>query len=384
MYWALASGSSTWRSFLETQKFPALQQYYANLPGGGSGEGTGYGLAQGRLFEIYRIWRDGTGVDLSAPNTHLDDTIDYWIHASVPTLDRVAPIGDQSRVSYPEIWDYHRNVLLQSRALGHDPARRARAQWWLGAISIPQMTSGFNFRNDLLSPGAGGSAPTALHHHATGPGHFFARSDWTRSAMWLSFVAGRYNQSHAHKDQGAFTLFQGDFLAVTENVFTRSGIQQGPEVHNVVRFVSGGQNVLQREGTTSTMSVAPVAGGVYVDANLTPSFAGNAAVTQWRRELTLANRGLRVRDTFAKGAGVEAIFQVNTPLQPVVSGRTARAGNLVVTVVSPADATLGVLDWRTVNASEFTRGWRLDVRGSGSEFVVDFATGDDLFAAGFE
>jgi hypothetical protein len=385
MYWALASNSAAWRNFLEQQKFPALQQYYANLPGGGSGEGTGYGLAQGRLFETYRIWRDGTGVDLSAANTHLDDTVDYWIHATVPTRDRVAPIGDQSRVSYPEIWDYHRNVVLQARAMAHDAGRRARAQWWLSSISIPQMTSGFNFRNDLLSPVAGGSVPTALFHHATGPGHFFARSDWTPNAMWLSFVAGRYNQSHAHKDQGAFTLFQGDFLAVTENVFSRSGIQQGSDVHNVVRFVSGGQTVLQREGTTSTMTVTPGSGGsVYVDANLTPSFAGNPAVTNWRRELTFANKQLRVRDTFAKGAGVEAIFQVNTPVQPVVNGRTAKAGNLTITVVSPADATLSVLDWRTVNASEFTRGYRLDVRGGGSEFVVDFSTADDVFSAGFE
>lgn len=385
LYWALASNSASWRNFLETQKFPALQQYYANLPGGGSGEGTGYGLAQGRLFEIYRVWRDSTGTDLSSPNAHLDDTIDYWIHATVPTLDRVAPIGDQSRVSYPEIWDYHRNVQLQARSMGHDAARRARAQWWLASISIPQMTSGFNFRNDLLSPGSGGAQPTALVHHATGPGHLFARSDWTPGAMWLSFVAGRYNQSHAHKDQGAFTLFQGDFLAVTENVFSRSGIQQGSDVHNVVRFVSNGQTVLQREGTTSTMTVTPNANGsLYVDANLTPSFAGNAAVTQWRRELTFGNRQLRVRDTFTKGAGVEAIFQLNTPVQPVINGRTARAGNLSITVVSPADATLSALDWRTVDSNEFTRGWRLDVRGSGNEFVVDLGTGDAVYANGFE
>jgi len=385
MYWALASNSATWRNFIVNQKFPALQQYYANLPGGGSGEGTGYGLAQGRLFEIYRIWRDATGTDLSASNVHLDDSLDYWIHATVPTLDRVAPIGDQSRVSYPQLWDYHRNVQLQAHAMGHDSAGRARAQWWLSSISIPQMTSGFNFRNDLLSPAIGGAPPTVLHHHATGPGHLFARSDWSSSAMWLSFVAGRYNQSHAHKDQGAFSLFQGDFLAVTENVFSRSGIQQGSDVHNVVRFVSGGQPVLQREGTTSTMVVTQGAGGaIEVDANLTPSFAGNAAVTNWRRQLSFANRALRVRDTFVKGAGVEAMFQVNTPVIPVVSGRSARAGNLTITVVSPADATLSVLEWRGVDPAEFTRGYRLDVRGSGAEFVVDFSTGDSVFGNSFE
>jgi hypothetical protein len=247
------------------------------------------------------------------------------------------------------------------------------------------MTSGFNFRNDLLSPTTGGTPPTALYHHASGPGHLFARSDWSRDAMWLAFVAGRYNQSHAHQDQGAFTLFMRDFLAVTENVFTHSGIQQGAEVHNLVRFVSGGTTVRQREGTTSTMTVTPGAGGALaVDANLTPSFAGNAAVTMWRRQLTFGNRQLRVRDTFTKGAGVEAIFQVNTPVRPVVNGRVARAGDLVISVVTPADATLSVVDWHAVDASEYNSGFRLDVRGSGSEFVVDFGGSDAVFSAGFE
>ncbi|HQY35967.1 MAG TPA: hypothetical protein PLI00_05265 [Pseudomonadota bacterium] len=374
MYWSLASNSSTWRTFLDNQKFPPLMDFFAALPGGGSREGTGYGLAQQRLFELYRMWRDSTGTNLGAAGTHLNDSPDYWIHATVPTLDRIAPIGDQSRSSYPSLYDYHRNVVLQARLMGTDAAAAARAQWWLGSISIPQMTSSFNYRHDLLAPAAGGTAPTALYRHATGTGHLFARSNWTRDALWMGFVAGRYDQSHAHQDQGAFTLFQRDFLAVTENIFTHSGIQQGAEVHNVVRFTSNGTTVRQREGTTSTMVVTPGANGALtVDADLTPSYNGNAAVGQWRRRLDFNASRLRVHDTFTIGAGVQATFQVNTPVQPFVNGRTATAGSLLVTVIEPADATLSVLDWRTVEAGEYDSGYRLDIRGSGNAFVVELA-----------
>jgi len=86
MAWAMASDRSAWRNFLETEKLPALQAYYADLAGGGSREDTGYGTSHMRLFYLYRLWRDGLGSDLSNQNSHLTDTIDYWIHATTPSL----------------------------------------------------------------------------------------------------------------------------------------------------------------------------------------------------------------------------------------------------------------------------------------------------------
>ncbi|HQW64245.1 MAG TPA: hypothetical protein PLZ17_05990, partial [Pseudomonadota bacterium] len=55
------------------------------------------------------------------------------------------------------------------------------------------------------------------------------------------------------------------------------------------------------------------------------------------------------------------------------NGRTATAGSLLVTVIEPADATLSVLEWRTVEAGEYDSGYRLDIRGSGNAFVVELA-----------
>ena len=47
---------------------------------------TGYGTSLGSLFEDYRYWLDSTGADLSALLPHARATIDYWLHATVPTM----------------------------------------------------------------------------------------------------------------------------------------------------------------------------------------------------------------------------------------------------------------------------------------------------------
>lgn len=380
MYWAMASGSTGWRQFLEQEKLPPLVSYFAALPGGGSSEGTGYGLSHQRLFELYRIWRDYTGTDLGSQSTHLTDSIDWWIHATVPTLDRIAPLGDQSRVSYPDLYDYHRNVMLQAGAMTTDAGARAHVNWWLNHISVAQMSSSFNFRHDLLPNSGNAAPPGALYYHAIGTGRLFARTGWDAGAMWLSFTAGPYEQGHAHQDQGAFTLFARDFLTVTENIFTHSGIQQGTAVQNVLRFTSNGGDIPQRYPTLSSMTVTPGANGALdMSADLTPAYNGHPAIQRWQRDLHFAQRKLSVHDVYQIASGVQTVFQVNTPLQPVINGNAARAGDLIITVLKPANANLRAIDWHAVGPpNEYLRGWKLEVSGGDGEFLVEFADAQDL------
>ena len=390
LYWALASGSGKWMAFLREQKLAPLQAYYAKLPGGGSLEGTGYGAAQMRLFSIYRLWRDATGQDLANANPHAGDSIAYWVHATVPTLDRFAPIGDQSRNSVPELYDYHRRLVLEARALSKDPARRALASWWLRSISVPRMTGGFNFVHDLLPAGDEGTPPAALDYQATGVGHVFARSSWDRDAMWLAFVAGPYAESHAHQEQGGFTLFARDWLAVSENIWSHSGIQQGTETNNVVRFERAdpgapqcmapqGDRVLHQceQGARASLEVTRGGdGSLVLDADLTPVYGGNPALGAWRRQLVFRGRTLRVTDRFTLGAGTRAVFQLNVPEAPTIQGNQAVAGRLRVKVLEPAGATLSGFDWSKVDAREFRRGWRLDVAGGTGGYVVELSEAD--------
>ena len=60
------------------------------------------------------------------------------------------------------------------------------------------------------------------------------------------------------------------------------------------------------------------------------------------------------------------------PVKPEINGNEATAGRLRVKVLSPADAKLTALDFSTLDKDEFRSGWRLDVEGSGDEFVVEF------------
>ena len=386
LYWGLASNSANWLDLLVNTKWPEQETYTASIPGGGSQEGTAYGLSHRELFTLYRVWHDAKNTDIANANAHLTDSIQWWIHATVPTLDRVAAIGDQARVSEPVIYDYHRHLMLEARYLTNDATARENVSWWLHSISDQTMQSSFNYRHNLLPAGDAGKLPAVLTYHASGTGQLFSRTGWDSKAMWLNFSAGPYVQSHAHQDQGAFTLFEDDWLAVTENIWTHSGIQQGTDTNNVVRFENAGAIVTQHEGTTSTMTATPGAGGaVHAVADLTPAYAGDPAVTSWQRTIDFGGHKLTVSDAFALGSGTTATFQVDTPVQPVISGKTARAGALLIRVLAPANATLSALDWTTQSdANEtYNSGWRLDVAGGTSGYVVELSV-DKIFANGFE
>jgi hypothetical protein len=388
MYWALASDSTSWMSLLTSQKIPLLEDYFADLPGGGSREGTGYGTSHKNLFLLYRIWRDSTGQDMATANAHLTESILYWTHATVPTLDRFAPIGDQSRNSIPELYDYHRHLLLEAHRMTDNASAMSIASWWLNHISVSQMASSFNFRYDLLPAGTGGSPPADLIYHAEGAGHLFARTGWDTGAAWLDFSAGPYVESHAHQDQGAFTLFQGDWLAVTENIWSHSGIQQGTEVANVVRFSRNGTTIPQHNETTATLTInsTGAAGAVNATANLAPAYASNSGVHAWNRTIDFASRVLNVHDTFQVDAGVQATFQINVPVQPTVSGNTIQVGNLTIHVITPASPTITLVNWSQTD-SDYNSGWRIDIQGSGNEFAVQLAgpaQGDSIFHNSFD
>ena len=383
MGWALASRNAGMLADLRERRLPALKAYFEGLPGGGSREGTGYGVSHMNLFPLYAMWRDASGEDLANANAHLTDTIAYWIHATVPTFSHYAPIGDLARYANPELYDYHRALMLHARHLSASEQARSSAAWWLGSIPVARMQEGFNLRADLLPPGDGGRPPTELWHHATGTGHLFARTGWDRDAMWLSMVAGPYEESHAHQDQGAFNLYSRDWLAVTANIWTRSGIHQGTGVHNMLRFenprglprqcqaAAGARLAQQCHGTRSTLEVVARPGGGHdVRADLTPAYAGNPAVRSWRRQLEFDQRTLTVRDHFAVGPGTRAVFQLQVPVRPAIAGNVVEAGRLRMTVLEPADARISTRSWPEIDAAGFRDGWRIDVEGAEDAYLV--------------
>src|SRR3546814_9849706 len=135
---------------------------------GSSDLGTRYGTSHIRLFWLYQTWRDATGVDLGNANSHATDSIHYWIHATVPTLDHFAPLGDQARVSVPELYDYHPRLMLEARSITNEPLAREHAPWRLNTISAQRMNNGINRRYDLQPAGNRRTPPPAQPYHTKG------------------------------------------------------------------------------------------------------------------------------------------------------------------------------------------------------------------------
>lgn len=372
MYWGLASQNQTWLNFLRNDRLPLLVDYFEQLPGGGSREGTGYGTSHRRLFSIYRVWKEATGVDLAAQSSHARDSIEYWLHATSPTLDRLAPIGDHARDSTATLYDYHEHLLLELVRLFPNSTEAAHGTWWLNRNSVPQMQSGFNFRHALLKTAQSESTPTALFYHATGVGHLFARSSWQPTATWISFVSGVYDESHAHQDQGSFTMFQDAWLAIDENIHSHSGIEQETTLHNLVRFDKGSAPIPQRSPTTTIVSSTDVNNVLTLEADLTAAYRNPTDIRSWTRSLIFDRRSqtVRVHDRSSLGPGVVAVWQINTESQPQVSGSTVIAGNLKISAELPANPQITIVDWRTQSGgNEFNGGWRVELRG-GTEYDV--------------
>lgn len=387
MDWALASQNQTWLDFLNNDRLPLLVNYFKQLPGGGSREGTGYGSSHMRLFDIYRVWKGAAGYDLCAQSTHCRDEISYWLHATVPTLDRFAPIGDQARESTATMYDYQRRVVLEAVALNLNSTPAAEGTWWLRHIVLPyaggldRMSSGFNYKYDLLPENQTETPPAALVYYASGVGQLFARSSWNTNAAWLSFIAGRYEESHAHADQGSFLLYKDRWLALDENINTHSGIKQRVELHNAVRFDKGGSTIeYVNQFSTSSMSYTDLDGVLTINADLSPAYSAHAEdVRSWQRELVYdrSQQSLRVHDLSSSGAGVQAVWQINVPDRPLIYGNTVQAGALVITVVTPVNPQISLVNWSSIDPQEYLSGWRVEIRG-GSEYTVNLMFGDNI------
>ncbi|MGE0863336.1 MAG: hypothetical protein AB7P34_05470 [Vicinamibacterales bacterium] len=372
MLWALASQNTQWFDFLQTQKFGPLMDYYAALPGGGTREGTGYGTALNNLFGNYLLWKASTGEDLANVTSHPRETIDYWVHATLPTRDLFAPIADLSRSSIPELYDYQENLIHQAVVLSAGTPQARRGTWWLQNNSVNGVAHVFNIAGDLLPYPDAPQAPTDLTYHATGAGVFFARTSWETDATWLSVMAGKFDQSHAHQDQGSFTFFKNDWLAVTNNIWSHSGIHMEQLVHNVIRFERPDGTVIgQNQSSTlaSSMTSESSGGVTTITADLSNAFsASQASVQNWTRTFVLSGDTLRVTDVCTVAAGVRPVFQLQVPAAPsMLEDGSIQAGDLRIYLLQPA-----TVSFVAMTAPEFSQGHRIELASTaGCAFSVE-------------
>jgi hypothetical protein len=276
-----------------------------------------------------RHWRAlavsiGLAVTTGAAPAPERPAIDYWIHATVPTLDGVAPIGDLPPGSMARISDDQEAELL---------------------------------------------------YHQPGTGVMFARTSWDRDASWIAFVAGTYDASQAlqrpRREQGSFTFFKNEWLSVTSNLWSKSGVYREGDV-NVIRFERPDGSVIPQDaGDTVASNLAPSsAGGITTAmADLTSAYSASGdSVHGWTRTLELSGDTLRVTDTCSIADGVRPVFQLHVPEAPAVQADgSIQAGRLRVVLKQPATAAFVAMD-----PAEYARGYRIDLRSSaGCSFAVE-------------
>lgn len=353
---------------IEKQLIPVFER---DLAGGGSREGTGYGVAMANLFTLYDLWERSTGERLAARTPHALASMRHMLHSIVPTLDRVAPTGDHARDSSAALFDYHRNYLqVLMRLFPEEPVSGA-ARTLLEASSRPQMGQGFMYYSDFLYDTSDIEKrpleELGTSYWGSGTGQFMVRTSWAKDAAYANFICGPYTESHAHRDQGSFVLYKGKWLAFDANLVSKSGIAQGEVNHNLVRIEQGGKVVQQAYGTVCEMgALSHTPQYTYGLMKVTPSYKGHAAVSKVEREFVFLKPGAvvvldRVRTS---GAGVRRIWTLNLPQAPQVEGDRLSmvdgASRLDVIRLAPAGLVSQVVAWPSASA-DYLSGVRVDV-----------------------
>jgi hypothetical protein len=350
-----------------------IPTFNADLVGGGSREGTGYGTAMNGLFLLYDFWQATTGEDLASKTGHTRASMLTFMHQVVPTLDRFAPTGDQSRDSTAAMFDYQRAYLQELVALYPTDPASPRALTMLATSSVPAMTQAFNYWGDFLYDSTATPQPLAglsTTRYASGIGQLYMRSSWDKNATWVNLIAGPYTQSHAHQDQGSLMIYKEGWLAYDAVIPSRSGLRQETGAHGLVRIDSGGAPVRQVASTISKLvGLHTGPGWVYAASDLTAAYKNNPAISKVQREIVyLQPDVVVVYDRVTSAAGTTQVWQLPTPVRPTISGANATiASNHTLNVrrLAPATATSTVYDYRA--DTDFSGGFRLDETTAGGD-----------------
>ena len=339
-------------------------QFDSDVVGGGSREGTGYGVSLRGLWELYDIWQASTGENLAAMSPHTRASLLFFLHEMVPTLDRVSPTGDQSRDSTATFFDYHRQYVESLITLFPNDPLAPKAKAMLANSSLPTMSQQFMQYADFINSNP--IAPTTEDSMGTdfygpGTGQLFMRSGWDKHATWINMNAGPYTQSHAHQDQGAIMIYKDGWLAYDPVIDSHSGLPQDIDDHGTLRVLQSGSTASAQKMNTAATMLALHKGTGYVHAatDLAPVYGG--AVTQFQREVIYLEPDTVVIFDRTASTGSQ-VWSLAFPKQPTINGATTTVMNaghtLTVQRLGEAAATSTIHNYNT--DSDFSTGFRLD------------------------
>lgn len=378
-------GDTDWLAFFRDEKVlgQLVPTFEDELQGGGSREGTGYGVSMFKLWELYDVWKGSTGEDLSTRSGHAKASMLTFMHQIVPTLDRVAPTGDHSRDSTGELFDYHRNYLIELAHLYSDDPLAKHALYLANNSSVPRMTTPAMQPYDFFYENAGITAEPldalSTSHYAPGIGSFYARGSWDKSATWVNLLGGPYTESHAHQDQGSLLFYKEEWLAYDPNIDSDSGLAQDVDVHNLVRFVKNGEAVEQQNGISKMLAVHRGEGWAHAAVDTKPVYRDTSIQKVEREIVFLEPDCVVVFDRYATAAATTPVWQLSSPIDPTISGTRAtfrgEKHTMHIERVLPTNATSNKVRW----AGDFNGGHRFEQisAGGGTSHFLNVIWADD-------
>nr|HEX4318110.1 hypothetical protein [Kofleriaceae bacterium] len=360
---------------LYDQAFPTFDD---DLIGGGSREGTSYGVAMRGLWELYDWWQTTTGESLATQTPHTLKSLLTGIHQTVPTLDRVAPTGDQARDSTATFFDYNRQYLAELAQIFPTDKAAGVAKTLIGDSNVPYMSEEFMAAYDFIYDDSTVKAAPLTNlntaYYASGIGELYARSGWTDHDSWVNLIGGPYTESHAHQDQGSLMFYKDGWLIADAVIGSHSGLRQETTAHGLVRIDSsnGGAPIAQVPTTTSQL-VALHSGPGYLHAavDVTAAYNGNSKIQKVVREMIyLQPDVVVVYDRVESSTGTEQTFQLPSPVKPTISGAdatfTTSTHALHVHRSIPASgATASAYSMTSDASGDYSTGYRLDDKLAG-------------------
>jgi hypothetical protein len=443
------SAPAQWDDWLNNQFAKRVQPYYQqHMLGGGWPEGYANYAPLGILNMTMpmREVRTATGADLvhaAAPYTFPVDSAEYAMHFTWP-----------SRAYFDDRDTNHSGSGSQppgTTQVGMFQQLLGAADYW-GAphesilrqylSEVDAATSGYGAADEwqrflALDP-AGAVAPVSglpLSYFAQGLGAVAARSDWGKSAAWMSFRAAAYannpGQGEEYFDQGSLALVRGgtplllnatgwlvhdpNGTADENKIYTDnfgsfssgnpySGNRQIENVFYVRNMLAGAlvERFGQAANTTEddqvrTRVAAFEDGGSYVYVSATGledmyrRFAGGAAVTQWSRQVVYLRPGRFVvyDRTTAGSASYDQYLAWHFPASPTASTTGAGGNRLDVTfggtyagamtTVLPLNASLTTT--AMYPGSNPAKAWQVQVRAPAASASQQWLTVFDLSAS---
>lgn len=195
------------------------------------GEYVGIGIGQA-IYRVPAMWRAATGEDLFRSEPGIRGFLDFLLFRTRPDgthfrwgdaayFDKIVP--DQPALAL----EFHDAAAYSLGPGGARPYQPTAWPW--GPLGDPSL-------ND-----AGAVALRPLSLLMDGIGTLVARSDWGPDATYVTFRAGENYWSHAHLDQGAFTIFKGAALAIDSGFY---GPKYGSDHHMNYTYQTIAHNAL--------------------------------------------------------------------------------------------------------------------------------------------